>query len=47
MLKLYTYKKCSTCRNARKFLANKGIAFEEHPIRALVGFKEAEWAEKL
>lgn len=33
MLKFYTYKKCSTCRNARKFLDAKGIAYEEHPIR--------------
>ncbi|TVP78503.1 MAG: Spx/MgsR family RNA polymerase-binding regulatory protein [Puniceicoccaceae bacterium] len=33
MLKFYTYKKCSTCRNARKFLDAKGIAYEEFPIR--------------
>jgi arsenate reductase len=33
MLKFYTYKKCSTCRNARKFLDAKGIAYEERPIR--------------
>jgi len=33
MLEIYTYKKCSTCRNATKWLAAKGITFEEHPIR--------------
>jgi arsenate reductase len=33
MLKFYTYKKCSTCRNARKFLDNRGIAYEELPVR--------------
>jgi len=33
MLKFYTYKKCSTCRNARKFLDAKGIVYEERPIR--------------
>lgn len=33
MLKFYTYKKCSTCRNARKFLDAKGIAYEECAIR--------------
>ncbi len=33
MLTFYTYHKCSTCRNARKFLDTKGIAYEERPIR--------------
>jgi arsenate reductase len=33
MLKIYTYHKCSTCRDARKFLDARGIAYEEHPIR--------------
>lgn len=33
MLKIYTYKKCSTCRKATKFLDAKGITYEEHPIR--------------
>ena len=33
MLKFYAYKKCSTCRNARKFLESKGVAFEELAIR--------------
>jgi arsenate reductase len=33
MLKFYTYKKCSTCRDARKFLDAKGIPYEERPIR--------------
>lgn len=33
MLKIYTYKKCSTCRKATQFLDAKGITYEEHPIR--------------
>jgi arsenate reductase len=33
MLKFYTYKKCSTCRNARKFLDARNIPYHEHPIR--------------
>jgi arsenate reductase len=33
MLKFYSYKKCSTCRNARKFLDARNIPYEEHPIR--------------
>tara|TARA_R100000027_G_C2249994_1_gene94088 strand:+ start:124 stop:480 length:357 start_codon:yes stop_codon:yes gene_type:complete len=33
MLKFYGYKKCSTCRNAKKFLESKGVSFEEIPIR--------------
>lgn len=30
---LYTYKNCDTCRKAAKWLAAKGIAFEERAIR--------------
>ncbi|MEM0965713.1 MAG: Spx/MgsR family RNA polymerase-binding regulatory protein [Verrucomicrobiota bacterium] len=33
MLKIYTYKKCSTCRKATKFLQDRQIDFEELPIR--------------
>lgn len=33
MLKFYSYQKCSTCRNARKFLDARGIAYAERPIR--------------
>ena len=33
MLKLYTYRNCSTCKKSTKWLAEQGIAFEEHPIR--------------
>lgn len=33
MLKVYTYAKCSTCRNAVKFLKEHEIAFREIPIR--------------
>ncbi len=33
MLKIYTYKSCSTCRNATAWLRAQGINFEEHPIR--------------
>jgi len=33
MLKVYTYAKCSTCRNAVKFLREHGIEFKELPIR--------------
>jgi len=32
-LKLYTYAKCSTCRNAVKWLRERGIVFTEHAIR--------------
>ncbi|KXU35075.1 ArsC family transcriptional regulator [Cephaloticoccus primus] len=32
-LKLYTYAKCSTCRNAAKWLRARGIDFAEYPIR--------------
>jgi len=33
MLKVYTYAKCSTCRNAVKFLRTQEIEFQEVPIR--------------
>jgi arsenate reductase len=33
MLKIYTYSGCSTCRHATKWLASRGIAFDEIPIR--------------
>lgn len=33
MLRVYAYQGCSTCRNARKWLQAKGIAFEEIAIR--------------
>lgn len=33
MLKIYTYKKCSTCRKATQWLAAHDIQFEEYPIR--------------
>ena len=32
-MKIYTYKNCSTCRKAIKWLEAKGLAFEEQPIR--------------
>lgn len=32
-MKVYTYSKCSTCRNAVKWLNGQGIAFQEIPIR--------------
>ncbi len=33
MLKFYEYDKCSTCRNARKWLDANGVAYERLPIR--------------
>jgi len=33
MLKIYTYSNCSTCKKATKFLKDKGLLFEEIPIR--------------
>lgn len=33
MLKIYTYAKCSTCRNALKWLDNKGIEYRNLAIR--------------
>lgn len=32
-LKVYTYAKCSTCRDAVKWLRARGLAFEERAIR--------------
>jgi arsenate reductase (glutaredoxin) len=33
VLKVYLYKNCSTCRDAKKWLQGRGIAFEELAIR--------------
>jgi len=33
MLRVYTYAKCSTCQKAVKFLRERGVIFEEIPIR--------------
>jgi len=33
MLTVYTYAKCSTCRNATRWLRDHGVPFEERPIR--------------
>lgn len=33
MLKIYTYSKCSTCRNATQFLKDRKVSFQEVPIR--------------
>jgi arsenate reductase len=33
MITLYTYAKCSTCRKATAYLAKRGLAFTERPIR--------------
>lgn len=30
---IYTYAGCSTCRNATRWLRDRGVAFEERPIR--------------
>ncbi|MGZ0655207.1 arsenate reductase family protein [Coraliomargarita sp. W4R53] len=32
-MKIYTYKNCSTCKKATKWLDAQGIAYEELPIR--------------
>lgn len=32
-MKIYTYAKCSTCRNALKWLDAKGVAYKNLPIR--------------
>lgn len=32
-MKIYTYKNCSTCRKATKWLEARGLAFKELPIR--------------
>ena len=33
MTKIYTYKNCSSCRKATKWLEQQGVSFDEHPIR--------------
>jgi len=33
MLKIYTYANCGTCRQAVKWLRERGLAFTERPIR--------------
>jgi arsenate reductase len=33
VLTVYLYQNCSTCRNAKKWLLERGIAFEEKAIR--------------
>ena len=33
MLKVYAYNRCGTCRKALKYLEEKGIEFQEIPIR--------------
>lgn len=33
MLTIYTYAKCSTCRDATRWLRDRGLAFRERPIR--------------
>jgi arsenate reductase len=33
LLKIYTYKGCSTCKKAVKHLKDEGVAFTEVPIR--------------
>ncbi len=33
MLKVYTYKNCSTCKAATRWLKDHGIAFDERAIR--------------
>lgn len=32
-MKIYTYKNCSTCKKATKWLDAQGIAYDERPIR--------------
>ena len=32
-MKIYTYKKCGTCRKATQWLDKRGIPYEEIPIR--------------
>jgi arsenate reductase len=32
-MKIYTYSKCSTCRNALKWLDAKGVSYSNLPIR--------------
>jgi arsenate reductase len=33
MLRVYAYKNCDTCRKALKFLRERGISYQEIPIR--------------
>lgn len=33
MLKIYTYKGCSTCKSATRWLKEHGVPFDEHAIR--------------
>ncbi|MDA0346986.1 MAG: arsenate reductase family protein [Verrucomicrobia bacterium] len=33
MIKIYTYKNCSTCKNATKWLTSQGLSFDEIAIR--------------
>jgi arsenate reductase len=33
MIKIYTYKNCSTCKNATKWLTSQGLEFDERAIR--------------
>jgi len=33
MIKVYTYKKCSTCRKATQWLSSQGLEFDERAIR--------------
>jgi arsenate reductase len=33
VITIYTYKKCSTCRNATKWLEARGLEFQERAIR--------------
>ena len=32
-IKIYTYKKCGTCRKATQWLDKKGVLYNEHAIR--------------
>ncbi len=32
-IRVYTYQKCSTCRNATRWLDAQGVDYEERPIR--------------
>lgn len=40
MLRIYTYKNCDTCRKAVKWLRERGVDFEERPIRETPPTKE-------
>lgn len=53
MLKVYAYQKCSTCRDATKWLRDQGLSFEEiairdtppteEELRAMLQAKEGKW----